>query len=75
MTLKEAVLKSLDEIGGLTDYLKVYNHIVAKNYYNFGTSKTPASTVSRLLGDFIRKGDPRVKRTKQKGVYLYYLPK
>lgn len=76
MTIKEAVLKSLEEINGLTNYLEVYNHIVEKNYYEFGTAKTPGSTVSALLGDFIRNGDTRVKRIKQQGgTYSYYLTK
>lgn len=76
MTIKEAVLISLEEIGGLTNYLEVYNHIVAKKYYDFGTAKTPGSTVSALLGDFIRNGDTRVKRIKQEGgTYSYYLTK
>lgn len=76
MTLKEAILKSLDEINGLTNYLEVFNHIVKNNYYDFGTSKTPASTVSALLGDYIRNGDTRVKRVKREGgVYFYYLTK
>ena len=76
MTIKDAVLKSLEEINGLTNYLEVYNHIVEKNYYEFGTAKTPGSTVSALLGDFIRNGDTRVKRIKQQGgTYSYYLTK
>lgn len=76
MTLKEAVLKSLDEVSVLTNYLEVYNHIVKQKYYDFGTSKTPSSTVSALLGDFIRNGDSRVKRIKQQGgTYSYYLSK
>ncbi len=76
MTLKEAVLKSLEEINKLTNYLEVYNHIVEKKYYDFGTAKTPGSTVSALLGDFIRNGDSRVKRIKQQGgTYSYYLTK
>lgn len=42
--------------------------------YDFGTAKTPSATVSALLGDFIRQGDSRVKRIKQKnGSYSYYL--
>ena len=76
MTLKEAVLKSLEEINELTNYLEVYNHIVEKKYYDFGNAKTPGSTVSALLGDFIRNGDSRVKRIKQQGgTYSYYLTK
>lgn len=76
MTIKESILKSLDDINGLTNYLEVFNHIVAKKYYDFGTSKTPASTISALLGEFIRTGDTRVKRIKQEGGnYSYYLTK
>ena len=38
------------------------------------SAKTPASTISALLGDFIRNGDSRVKRIKQDGgTYSYYL--
>lgn len=76
MTIKEAILKSLDEINKLTTYNEVYNHIVENNYYEFGQGKTPSSTVSALLGDFIRNGDTRVKRIKQDGgTYAYYLTK
>lgn len=76
MTLKEAILKSLEEINTLTNYTEVYNHIVNHNYYEFGAGKTPTSTVSSLLGDFIRNGDTRVKRIKQDGgTYAYYSTK
>jgi hypothetical protein len=76
MTLKDAVLTSLEEINNITNYLNVYNHIVEKKYYDFGASKTPASTISAVLGAFIRNGDSRVKRMKQdNGNYLYYLTK
>lgn len=76
MTLKEAVLKSLEDINDITNYLAVYNHIVDKNYYDFGGAKTPGSTISAALGDFIRNGDTRVKRIKQDGgTYSYYLTK
>lgn len=76
MTLKEAVLKSLEDINDITNYLAVYNHIVDKNYYDFGVAKTPGSTISAALGDFIRNGDTRVKRIKQDGgTYSYYLTK
>ncbi|MEI9957854.1 MAG: hypothetical protein WDM90_16490 [Ferruginibacter sp.] len=36
MTLKEAVLKSLEDINDITNYLAVLNHIIDKNYYDFG---------------------------------------
>lgn len=75
-TLKEAVLKSLEDINDITNYLVVLNYINDKNYYDFGGAKTPGSTVSAVLGDFIRNGDTRVKRIKQDGgTYSYYLTK
>lgn len=76
MTLKEAVLNSLDDINNITNYLAVLNNIVDKRYYDFGEAKTPGSTISAVLGDFIRSGDTRVKRIKQDGgTYSYYLTK
>lgn len=76
MTLKEAVLKSLDDINDVTNYLAVYKHIIDKKYYDFGSAKTPGSTISACLGDFIRLSDTRVKRIKQPGgTFSYYLTK
>jgi hypothetical protein len=66
----------MDEINALTNYSEIYNYIKKKNYYDFGAAKTPTSTISALLGDFIRNGDTRVKRIKQAGgTYSYYLTK
>lgn len=39
MTLKEAILKSLEEINELTNYLEVYDHIVEKNIMTLGSQK------------------------------------
>lgn len=76
MTIKEAVLKSLEEINGLTNYNDIYDYIVKNNLYDFGGSKTPALTISGQLTSFIQKGDNRVKRIKNsKGSYSYYLAK
>jgi hypothetical protein len=76
MTIKEAILQSLEDLKKVTNYLEVCNHLVARGYYNFKEAKTPASTVSALLGDFIRKGDARVKRIKgEGGTFFYYLTK
>jgi len=76
MTIKEASLKSLEDLNRLASYAEVYQHIVDKRYYDFGGALTPAQTISAALGDFIRKGDTRVKRIKQdNGSYLYYLSK
>lgn len=75
MTLKEAIFRSLDDIalinkGGITNYNEVYQHIVKNHYYDFKDAKTPGSTVSALLGDFIRNGDTRVKRIKQQVAHI-----
>ena len=75
MTTKEAILKSLEELNRPISHKEVCNHIKEKKYYDFGTAKTPESTISALLGDFIRRGDTRVKRIKQSGSYSYYLTK
>src|ERR1035437_2266310 len=76
MTLKEAVLLSLNDISEITNYLAVCNKIVEKNYYDFGTARTPSATISAVLGDFIRNGDTRVKRIKRENsTYWYYLAK
>jgi hypothetical protein len=76
MTIKEAILKSLEDINTITNYMEIYKHIVEKNYYDFKDAKTPASTISALLGDFIRNGDSRIKRIKENGAtFSYYLAK
>ncbi|MBN2963575.1 hypothetical protein JWV37_02185 [Sulfurospirillum sp. T05] len=76
MTIKEAILKSLEDLHKLLTHNEIYEHIINKKYYYFGEAKTPASTISALLGDFIRKNDTRVKRIKGKqSQYLYYLAK
>ena len=75
MTIKDAILISLEDIGKLTNYSDVTNHIISKKYYDFKEAKTPFATVSALLGDFVRLGDMRVKRIKDAGSYFYYLTK
>ncbi len=76
MTIKEAILESLSDIKNIANSNEVYNHIVNKGYYDFKIGKTPVSTVSAQLGDFIRNGDTRVKRINGKGgTFLYYLTK
>lgn len=75
MTIKEAILKSLEDLNKLANSMEICDHILAMKYCEFA-GKTPASTVSAQLGDFIRNGDTRVKRIKQtNGTYSYYLTK
>lgn len=76
MIIKEAILKSLEELKTLANNVQVYDHIVKNNYYEFTQGKTPKATISAQLGEFIRKNDTRVKRVKGKdATYLYYLTK
>jgi len=72
MTIKEAVLKSLEDLKIPKGYMEIANHILEKKYCNF-TGGTPHNSVSAQCGDFIRNGDSRVSRIKEKGTYLYYL--
>jgi hypothetical protein len=56
--------------------MEIYNHIVKNNYYEFVVGKTPASTVSALLGDFMRNGTRELSElSKTVGTYSYYLTK
>lgn len=60
-TIKDAILVSLEDLHALVTYKQIYQHIIDNKYYNFGAAKTPAATLSALLGDFIRNNDSRVK--------------
>ena len=77
MTIKEALLKSLEDLGGLCSSNEVYQHVVSKEYYDTTkwTQATPISVVAATLGNFIREGDTRVKRIKKDNLFFYYLTK
>lgn len=75
MTVKEAIIRALEDIGRPAYYLEVHDKIIEKSYYEFGGA-TPTDTVGAILGDFIRNSDSRVKRVKDnRGKYHYYLSK
>jgi len=75
MTIKEAILKSLEDMKKLVTHGEIFEHIQKNNYYIF-KAKTPEATVSSELGNFIRKNDSRVSRIKGAGNYYeYYLTK
>ncbi len=57
MTVKEAILKVLEDNVGSFTYLEILKMIDTKNYYNWENSKTPSATVSAQLGSFIRHND------------------
>ncbi len=74
MTVKEAILKALDETSQPLPYQDVTKYIVDNNLYE-GNGLTLNATVSAQLGDFIRKNDTRVGRIKEGRSYFYYLTK
>ncbi|MFA6143349.1 MAG: HTH domain-containing protein [Sulfurimonas sp.] len=74
MTVKEAILKALDESSQPLPYQDVTKYIVDNNLYE-GNGLTLNATVSAQLGDFIRKNDTRVGRIKEGRSYFYYLTK
>lgn len=74
MTIKDAILKSLEDLVNPSTSQAVYSNITKRGYYKWDVGKTPERTISSQLGTFITKGDSRVKRIKGKGKsYLYYL--
>ncbi len=75
MTIKEAIIKVLEDNIGSFTYKEVLKLINDKQYIDWGNAKTPADTIGALLGSFIRDKDSRVKRVKGKNGYQYYLSK
>lgn len=74
MTIKDSILKALENFEKPISYQEVTKYILDKKLYEF-EGQTPHATVSALLGDFIRKNDTRVSRVKRNGAYFYYLTK
>jgi hypothetical protein len=72
MTIKEAILKVLQDYKGALTYLQVLNKIDSKKYIDWQKAKTPSDTIGAALGDFIRLNDSRVKRIKGEKGYQYY---
>lgn len=77
MTIKEAILVSLEDFPNGAPYNEIFENILEKRIFTFNKdAKTPKDTVSALLGDFIRNGDSRVRRYKNENkVFCYYLAK
>lgn len=75
MTIKEAIIKVLEEEKKSLTYLEVLDRIDKNNYIDWGSSKTPSDTIGAQLGSFIRHNDSRVKRIKGKKGFEYYLSK
>ena len=75
MTIKEAVLKVLEDDIRFFTYLEVYEKIKEKNYYTWVGAATPRNTVCSKLTGFIKNNDSRVKRVKVGKELKYYLAK
>ncbi|MFW2378096.1 HTH domain-containing protein [Aliarcobacter butzleri] len=74
MTVKEAILNTLEKLNRQVTYQEVTNYIKSNKLYE-SDGKTLEATISALLGDFIRKNDTRVGRIKNGRTYFYYLTK
>lgn len=75
MTIKEAIIKVLEEQNRALTYLEVLAKIDDNNYIDWTNAKTPADTINAQLGHFIRQNDSRVKRIKGKKGFEYYSSK
>jgi len=75
MTIKEAILKVLEEKKSVMTYMEVNDKIIENDYIDWSNAKTPSDTVGAQLGHFIRQNDTRVKRVKGKRGFEYYLSK
>lgn len=75
MTIKEAIIKVLEEHKTALTYLEVLEKIDNNKYIDWGNAKTPSDTIGAQLGHFIRQNDTRVKRIKGKKGFEYYSSK
>ena len=77
MTIKEAILLSLEDFPHGAIVREVYENILKKKIFKFSNeARTPDATVSALMGTMVRKGDVRIKRFKNdKNIFSYYLSK
>ena len=74
MTTKEAILETLENLRKPATYQEITKYILENSLYK-SEGKTLDATVSAQLGDFIRKNDTRVGRTKEGKTYYYFLTK
>ena len=66
MTIKDAVLLSLEDFPNGATSREVYDNIINKKLFEFNkVAKTPDATVGAQMGGMIKHGDVRVKRIKK----------
>ena len=77
MTIKDAILKSLEDFPQGATAREVYKNIIDKSIFTFNKeAKTPGDTVSACLSTMIKKQDVRVRRFENdKNVFCYVLQK
>lgn len=77
MTIKDAILKSLEDFPKGATAREVYKNIIEKSIFTFNKeAKTPGDTVSACLSTMIKKQDVRVRRFENdKNVFCYVLQK
>ena len=77
MTIKDAVLLSLEDFPNGATSREVYDNIINKKLFEFSqVAKTPDATVGAQMGVMIKHGDVRIKRIKNdKNIFCYYLSK
>jgi len=75
MTISEAIIKVLDEKKEPMTPRDICKIIIKNNYCDFSKNNNPPNTVNKHAGNFINKGDTRVKRVHDGSKYLYYLAK
>ena len=71
MTIREAVLKSMEELKDPCTPNDILKQIIKKKYYNV----TNVGDITETPGRLIRSGDTRVKQIKKGGSFYYYLTK
>ena len=74
MTIKEAILISLENFTNPANFKEICNYILS-NHPKLFSGKTPENTIHAILGNFFRNGDTRIKRIKNSKGNFYYLAK
>jgi hypothetical protein len=54
MTIKETILKSLEDIGDLTNYNDITNHIITKSYIDFKVQKPHSFKLQSNTNHYIK---------------------
>ena len=75
MTIKEAILRILEDNVDSFTYMEVFRKIKEKKYIELEDKRTPENTISSVLVRLINQNDSRVKRVKREKGSEYYWAK